>query len=187
MVWVKIDDHFTDNPKIEKLSDRAFRLHVAGLCYCGANLTDGFVPDDRVRRLLPSVTKRMVAELVECNVWLPADGGYEIKSFLEYNPSKAKVDQDRAEAAERQRRWRSSRRESQRDKQRESRLPRPDPSRPDPSRPEGSRDGSTGSPLAVVSSPAPSGGDDTALPAEQVELNVSNIRAARERLREQAS
>ena len=44
MPWVKLDDGFTDHPKIASLSDSAFRTFVTALCYCNKNLTDGFVP-----------------------------------------------------------------------------------------------------------------------------------------------
>ena len=40
-MWVKLDDRFTDNPKIARLSDKAFRVYVHALCYSAGALTDG--------------------------------------------------------------------------------------------------------------------------------------------------
>jgi hypothetical protein len=105
MTWVKIDDGFTDHPKIEGLSDRAFRLHIAGLCFCGRTLSDGHIPTDRVRRLLPKVTKAMVAELEEAGTWIAVTSGFVVKDYLTYNPSRKKVMEDREAAAERKRKW----------------------------------------------------------------------------------
>lgn len=183
MAWVKIDDGFTDHPKVEALSDRAFRLHLAGLCFCARTLSDGFIPDDRVRRLLPKVTKAMVKELTTAGVWIEGVGGFSVKDYLTYNPSKAKVLADREAAAERKRKWAEK-------NAGKNGVPNDGenaaPTRPDPSRPVGARDGSTGSPLAVVPSPAPSGGDgepDTKLPPEVVERNTKSAREARKALR----
>jgi hypothetical protein len=91
MAWVKLDDQFTEHPKIDHLSDAAFRLHVAGLCYCGRHLTDGHIPKVRVQRLLPKVARRAVDELVSAGLWMPANDGYRVKDFLQYNPSAEKV------------------------------------------------------------------------------------------------
>jgi hypothetical protein len=182
MAWVKLDDQFADHPKIEALSDRAFRLHVAGLCYCGRLLTDGFVAEDRVRRLLPKVTAAMIAELVDGRLWARAAGGYTILGFLDYNPSKEKVERERAEAAERKRRWQAKNavRNASRDASRNGA-----PTRPDPARPEGSRAGVSEEPSAVVP-PSLIEGDGFAgrvIPPEVVDRNVTSIRQAKQRLR----
>ena len=53
MTWLRIDDCMPDHPKVDGLSDRAFRAHVTGLCYCARHLTDGNVPQtvaDRIAR-----------------------------------------------------------------------------------------------------------------------------------------
>lgn len=90
MTWVRVDDRFPDHPKVRGLSDRAFRAHVTGLCYACAYLTDGWVP--------PSVvTIKAAAELVQAGLWheTPATNGYWINDFLDYNPSREKVESDR--------------------------------------------------------------------------------------------
>lgn len=96
MTWVKLDDGFADHPKLLALSDRAFRLHVRGLCYCGRYTTDGRIPE--VGFLASSDAKALV-ELVARGVWFEQrDGEYAwaIHDFLQYNPSKASDEERRA-------------------------------------------------------------------------------------------
>lgn len=102
MAWVKLDDGFAEHPKIEEAGPLAGFLHVAALCYCNRQLTDGFVPENKVGRLasIPSV-KRHVAALVSVGLWHQVDGGYQIHDYLDFQPSRAKVEQEREEARKR--------------------------------------------------------------------------------------
>lgn len=105
MSWLKIDDGFTDNGKIEALSDRAFRLHVTGLCWCARNLTDGWITARSAKALLAlcSAAKKHLDELVDRELWLPTGDGYSIKDYLEYNPPAEKVKADRRELSKKRR------------------------------------------------------------------------------------
>jgi hypothetical protein len=49
MPWVKLDDRFFTNPKVIGAGRDARDLYLAGLCYCAAELTDGFVPANAKR------------------------------------------------------------------------------------------------------------------------------------------
>lgn len=95
MSWVKLDDGFPDHPKIAPISDRAFRIHVRALCYCGRHLTDGFVP----KAIVDDITRgkqAVVNELLAAGLWHANGGsGYAINDFLDYNPSKADVESER--------------------------------------------------------------------------------------------
>ena len=108
MAWAKFDDGFADHPKVRRLSDAAFRLHVAGILYCARWLTDGVVTaealPDLVRRYKPSAT----TELVACGMWREAAGGdaYVIHDYLEWNDSREKVERRRTRNADRIREWR---------------------------------------------------------------------------------
>ena len=53
MAWIKIDDSFPDHPKVIGLSDKAFRIHIEGLCYSGRFLTDGLIPMGVAARFEP--------------------------------------------------------------------------------------------------------------------------------------
>ena len=110
MSWLRIDDHFAENEKIVDLSDRAFRLHVAALCYCARNLTDGKLDSRgiKVSCAIVAGTKRHISELVEASLWVATPGDkYKIKDFNEYNPTAKQVKIDRAKARERMKKIRN--------------------------------------------------------------------------------
>lgn len=101
MPYASFDDHFPDHPKIAPLSDAAFRLHVAGICYAARHLTDGIVPAVEVPRLVRAYRKTSLAALTaEAALWVPRPGGdYEIHDYLDWNLSRAKVLERRENAA----------------------------------------------------------------------------------------
>ena len=95
MPFLNMDDNFPDHPKVDPLSDAAFRLHVAGMCYASKHLTNGYVPSERVPRLVPKFRKTALAELVG-GLWLPAVNGFEIHDYLDWNRSREEIEKDRA-------------------------------------------------------------------------------------------
>lgn len=108
-MWVKLHDGFPEDERVLGLSDKAFRLHVEGLCACARNLTDGTLSVARLRQL--RATKAAIFELEACGLWRASeDGAYAINKFLDYNPSAEKVKHDRERAAKRQKSWRESNR-----------------------------------------------------------------------------
>lgn len=112
MSWLRIDDGFTENTKVEPLSDRAFRIHVAGLAHCARNLTDGHVSSKALKALLArlSGTRKHVSELEDAALWLRAGDGHMLKDYLEYNPSGDDVKTERKKNADRQKKWRETNR-----------------------------------------------------------------------------
>lgn len=127
MVWARIDDAILDNPKIGRAGVLGFALHVAGITWACRNLSDGFIPDHRLRCLLdmsgvnidmanpaavPCGATSMAGNegcdpflvadhLVGVGLWDRVEGGYQVHDFLEYNPSKADVEAQRGAASER--------------------------------------------------------------------------------------
>ena len=95
MPWANLDDQFPEHPKNDGLSDAAFRLAVSGICYANRFLTDGFVASDRVPRIVPRFRKAALDELVSGGLWLTVAGGYEIHDFLDWNRSRAQVEEER--------------------------------------------------------------------------------------------
>lgn len=154
MAWVKIDDKFDQHPKVEALSDAAVRLHLAGLCYCNRGETDGRIPKARAVRLTESGKPKVLAELLAAGMWFDAGANYEIHDYLKYQPSKARLEEERQKSADRKARWKAKR-DAEKNGGRNG-VPdgaanaHPDPTRPDPLPPEeGER-----------SSDAPIGGDE---------------------------
>jgi hypothetical protein len=88
MAYLQIDDGFADHPKIDDLSDAAFRAHVRALCHCAKHLTDGTFPKTAGERFArPKVRK----ELLTSGLWVEVPGGYEIHDYLDWNDSREKV------------------------------------------------------------------------------------------------
>ena len=116
-MWVKLDDDFVDHPKIVAVGPLAGWLFVAGLCYANRLLTDGFIPENQIIRLLPKasgltrgVTKQLATKLCRVGLWKSTEvrhvKGYRVHDFFDYQPSKKQVLLERAKTRERQTRWR---------------------------------------------------------------------------------
>lgn len=111
MGWVKLDDNFFRNPKVLEISAESKLLYLAGLCYAGASLTDGFIPKNAVRSLAAdadiSAGNRRAQELVNAGLWVEEPRGYRVHDYLEHNSSSADVRAKRDAAKARMQRHRS--------------------------------------------------------------------------------
>jgi len=107
MPYLNMDDNFADHPKVDALSDGAFRLHVAALCYCAKNTTNGVVEKRRVPRLTSTYKPSQLAELMDSSLWMPHSDGYEIHDYLDWNKSKDWWDEKREKDAKRKAQWRA--------------------------------------------------------------------------------
>jgi hypothetical protein len=111
---VKLDDEFPDHPKVVLAGPLAGWLHVCGICYCNRHLTDGFIPRAAAHRLanfehvgltgtddaLVAVgeavdCKQLAAVLCDAGIWEEVAGGYRIHDYLDYQPSKADIEEIR--------------------------------------------------------------------------------------------
>jgi hypothetical protein len=109
MPWAKFDDRYPWHRKVRPLSDAAFRLDVSAVCWCAENLTDGLIEPEHLT--LVSDVKRpskAAAELVKTGRWHGAGhdcpscpdvspGAYVIHDYLDFNPTREKVEKDREE------------------------------------------------------------------------------------------
>ena len=115
-MWIKLDDRMPENIKVIALSDAAFRAYIRGLCYCGRNLTDGFIPDAAVREICGGGKnwRRTVAQLATKGpqsthpLWEPlgASSGYYVHDWETYNPTRSKVEEQRQKTLERVKKFR---------------------------------------------------------------------------------
>lgn len=110
MAWVRLDDQMPEHPKVEGLSDRAFRVYVEGIAYCSRTLSDGAIPATKAKKL--GATPRVVQELIEARLWHINGVGYLVNDYLKYNPPKATVEARRAASAKRLREWREAHKET---------------------------------------------------------------------------
>lgn len=106
--WVRLDTQWPTNPKFLMLVEdkrwRAICVYMAGLGYAGVHGTDGFLP--AVALPILHATKREAAELVEVHLWVPAQGGWDINGWAEFQPTAAEAQtrRDKAKKAA-QARW----------------------------------------------------------------------------------
>lgn len=105
MPWVKLDDGFTDHPKIAALSDSAFRTFVTALCYCNKNLTDGFVPALIARQIS---TPKGLKELCAVGVVEQDGKDFRVHDYTDYQPKRENVIAEREAAKERMNRVRAN-------------------------------------------------------------------------------
>lgn len=136
MVWVRLDDHFDEHPKIQEVGPLGIALFTAGLAYCNRNLTDGFIPWSAARSLVSweflepknkdgkqriatvaitsgmsgdDVTSEYVISLLKsAGLWKEVPGGFKIHDYLDFQPSKQEVLKERENTRIRQQRFRTS-------------------------------------------------------------------------------
>lgn len=133
MSWAKIDDKLHSHPKVIGAGYEAMGLFLLGLSWSADYLTDGFVPQMQVRRLLVEADDPLVIaqRLVEAGLWDEVEDGYQVHDYLEYNPSAEKVKADRAAAKERMRELREGRKPEPNKEERSPEVP-PNFNDPDP-------------------------------------------------------
>lgn len=109
MPHAEVDDNFADHGKVWRLSDAAFRLHTSGILYCARLITDGFVPANKVQKLVPKFRVKALDELVSAGMWTAVGidqvVSYEIHDYLDWNPSRAQIEERRKKAAQRKAKW----------------------------------------------------------------------------------
>ncbi|MET9555116.1 mucin-2 [Streptomyces sp. NPDC006645] len=122
MTWFKVDDTAHAHPKLLKAGNAALGLWVRAGAYAAQHLTEGVIPGV-VAQLYG--TAPQARKLVASGLWhahghdctgceQPPAGDFVMHDFLTYNPTRARVEDDRAAAAERQKRARDKAAERQR-------------------------------------------------------------------------
>ena len=103
--WFRLDDSFHSHPKILMAGNEAVGLYVRCGTYAAQHLTNGFIPDEVA---LLYGTCELAEVLVRTKLWRRTRGGWQMPDYLEYNPSRETVDNERRANAERQKRWRKA-------------------------------------------------------------------------------
>lgn len=97
MSWFKCDDNLGDHPKVMSLDEKllpAMGLWVMCGVYSSKHLTDGFVPRKVVRMYGGD---RQAKALEKAGLFRPAEGGWILHDYLDWNPSKEQVLKIRAD------------------------------------------------------------------------------------------
>lgn len=122
MTWFKVDDGFSQHPKVLRIP-RAQRTACAGLwvlagSWCAKNLTDGHLDVDMIEEFCG--TKKQTAELIRVGLWHGHDhsceecppvpeGGLLFHDWAALQPSRDEILTKRRAEAERKAEWRSRR------------------------------------------------------------------------------
>lgn len=87
--YIRVHDGMADHPKIDALSDRAFRLLIESWCWCSRHLTDGRIPEPTwAKRGTPATRRELeTAGLVE----VAPDGTRIMHDYLEHQRSADEV------------------------------------------------------------------------------------------------
>ena len=137
MPWFKVDDGLAFSLKAVGAGNSAMGLWVRAGSWSSQQLSDGFVPGPMVLALGGGTAD--ADALVTAGLWETAPDGFLFHDWAEYQPTREQVLAERAAAAERKRKSREHRTESQRDTQSDNHRDSlfesqpPVPSRPVPS------------------------------------------------------
>lgn len=135
MPWVRISDDYSEHPKMRDLSASAVAMWLAGVAYANRNLTDGVIPTrvtgglivtdglyekaaGRYREVTP---KSVIRELISHGLWHDSSSTcdscvvpnsraeYVVHNYLEYQPSRTKILEEREKTRARVERYRANR------------------------------------------------------------------------------
>lgn len=114
MTWARFDDGCIGHRKLLPLTDAAFRLWFAAVCYCNQQSNDGQLDRAALKLLFgyledPGKGSVALAELVSAGLLDATEKGYELHDYLEYQRSREEVAESNRAAAERMRNVRAAR------------------------------------------------------------------------------
>lgn len=104
MTWFKVDDQLAFHPKVLMAGNAAMGLWVRAGSWCGAHLTEGALPRHMIGTL--GAQQRDANRLVQAELWIRTDVGYQFKDWGDYQPTKVQVDGEKVATKERQQRYR---------------------------------------------------------------------------------
>ena len=105
MAWIRLDDQFATHPKLVTVGPVAAWLWACGLSYAARYLTDGFIPTKALDCLGASdeeyeIPMKMARRLEAVGLWDPVEGGWQIHDYLDYQPSRDEVEEQREQRRE---------------------------------------------------------------------------------------
>lgn len=119
MPYLNLDDNYPDHPKVEALSDAAYRLHGAAMFYAARFQLDGYLRRGQLRARR-NWSLKTEAELHEERLLhepgepcespkCPPDDGlrYRLHDFFQWNKPKVWWDDEREKAAKRKADWKA--------------------------------------------------------------------------------
>lgn len=119
MPYLNLDDNYPDHPKVEALSDGAYRLHGSVMFYAARFRLDGYVTKAQLRartrwsaktelELVTEALLHIPGEPCESRHCPPDDGcRYRLHDFFQWNKSRDWWDIEREKAAKRKAKWKA--------------------------------------------------------------------------------
>lgn len=96
--YIRVDVLLPEHPKIEGLSDKAFRALIELWCYCGRQRTDGIVTEKQWKAWPPKVREELLKTgLAESMV---ISSGVVMHGYLDHQRSREQIDELSAKRAE---------------------------------------------------------------------------------------
>jgi len=104
-LWLKVVASITKQPKFMTISPSASWLWLGGVGYCRESDTDGFIPNAVMPTLAPTVSlpTKHAKVLCDAGLWERVEGGYRVHDYLDWNPSKADLEEFRKRDTRRKR------------------------------------------------------------------------------------
>lgn len=100
MTWAKMDDKRATHWKLRQAGFAARGLDEAAIEQIAGDETDGYISAATVEWLASAHRcddwKELVDRLVDATRWTPTDGGWIVNGYLDYNPSHAELEAERA-------------------------------------------------------------------------------------------
>lgn len=114
MAWFKVDDKFHSHPKIKRIPRRirraAIGLWTIAGSWCADYETDGAVPEYMLEEF--DAEPEEVAALVDAELWERTEDGVAFRNWGEFQPTRAQLDEKRAQTAERVQKYRQKKRQN---------------------------------------------------------------------------
>ena len=110
MTWFKVDDNYWSHPKVLLTPLDVRGMWVSAGSWCAQHLTDGFIPDEILKRIMPVRPKQVDAltdRLETTGLWTHQGDDWHFHDWQAYQPIRTQVEEERRTARERQRQWRA--------------------------------------------------------------------------------
>jgi hypothetical protein len=131
MPYLNLDDNYPDHPKIEALTDAAYRLHGSAMFYAARFRLDGYLTSGQLRARI-RWSQKAERELVDGHLlhppgaccesrYCPPDDGrrYRLHDFFQWNKSRSWWDEEREKAAKRKAEWKARKMTTEQEMERE--------------------------------------------------------------------
>lgn len=104
-MWFKVDDNLAFHRKVVAAGNAAMGLWVRAGSWCAQHLSDGFIPDHMIATMGTASQRQ---KLIKVGLWITVDGGCQFYGWNKKGrqPTSESVREERANAADRQARYR---------------------------------------------------------------------------------